>query len=100
MSQAITNGIPVVEQQVLASSLPLLPFSGRTARMTVRVWGDLGATEVPTNLDFILLAPFGCRSPMEGWPGGREAFQVWDEGDGRVERDRGRARGPRRRRQS
>lgn len=79
MTQATTNGLPVVEQQVLASSLPLLPFSGRTARLIVRVWGDLDGAEVPTRDDFLLLTWTGCRAPMEDWPGDRTAFQVWQE---------------------
>lgn len=79
MTQATTNGLPVVEQQVLASSLPLLPFSGRTARMNVRIWGELDGAEVPTRDDFLLLTFTGCRAPMEEWPGDRTAFQVWQE---------------------
>ena len=78
MEQATTNGLPVVEQRVLASSLPLLPLSGRTARMTVRTWGDLRGVEVEQRLGFQMLSWIGCRAPMEGWVGDRVAYQVDD----------------------
>jgi hypothetical protein len=36
LEEATAAGLPIVEQVVVASSLPLLPLSGRTARVTVR----------------------------------------------------------------
>lgn len=78
MLDATTNGLPVVEQRVLASSLPLLPFSGRESRMTVRTWGELRGMDVPDRLDFQMLSFIGCRAPMEIWVGDLLAMQVTD----------------------
>ena len=78
LDAALTDGLPVVEQQVVASSLPLLPFSGRSSRVTVRTWGDLRGMQVPTRLDFAMLDWAGCRSPIEEWIGDRRVFQVSD----------------------